>query len=48
MILPNHVHDEATYLRTVLGRAGINVVEYMSYEQRPHAAVELLIGPRPS
>ena len=45
---PTGPPDEATYLRTVLGRAGINVVEYMSYEQRPHAAVELLIGPRPS
>jgi hypothetical protein len=31
----------------VLGRAGINVVEYMSYEQRPQATVDLVIGQRP-
>jgi hypothetical protein len=39
--------NEANYLRTVLGRAGIHVVEYSSYEQLPHAAVDLLIGQRP-
>jgi hypothetical protein len=39
--------NEAGYIRTVLGRAGIHVVEYTSYEQRPQATVDLLIGQRP-
>jgi len=38
---------DATHIRHALEKVGINVVEYISYEQRPHAAVDLLIGQRP-